>query len=174
MGNDRKCILALFALTFSGLAFAESTSDALTRIEAETMLLKAREKQLDVQANILSKQNEIALKQGIATTLPQISTGADPVLRGIEGLGTALYATLETGSGVFEVQRGEVLPNGMRVVAIAMNGVTLRDAAGRNVHLAVTGQNSAPGPANAGAAQGAGALPPLPLFAPAMIRGPAR
>jgi type IV pilus biogenesis protein PilP len=174
MGNDRKYILALFAFTFCGLALAESTSDALTRIEAETMLLKAREKQLDVRANILSKQNEIALKQGVAGTLPQISNSPNPVLRGIEGLGATLYATLEIGNGVLEVQRDDVLPNGMRVVSITTNGVTLRHASGKNVHLPVTAQNAALGLAIAGAAQGAGAMPPLPPLAPAMIRGPAR
>lgn len=163
MGNNRKSILVLLVFALSGLAFAESTSDALTRIEAETMLLKAREKQLDVQANILSKQNEIALKRGVATTLPQVSNGPDPVLRGIEGLGKSLYATLEAGGGVFEVQRDDVLPNGMRVVSITMNGVTLRHPSGRNVHLAVTVRNSAFGPA------AAGTLPPLPPLAPPTI-----
>lgn len=166
MGNDRNCILALFALMLPGLAFAESTSDALTRIEAETMLMKAREKQLEVQANILSKQNEIALKQGVAGTLPQLSTGPDPVLRGVEGLGTALYATLETGGGVFEVQRGDVLPNGMQVVSISMNGVTLRNASGKNVHLVVNVQNRPTGPESAAAGTGTMPLLPLPPLAP--------
>jgi type IV pilus biogenesis protein PilP len=168
MGNNRKSILVLLAFTASGLSHAESTSDALTRIEAETMLLKAREKQLDVQANILNKQNEIALRRGVATALPQISTGLDPVLRGIEGLGTALYATLEMGGGVFEVQRDGVLPNGMRVVSINMNGVTLRHPSGRNIHLAVSVRNPASG--LAGAADGSGTLPPLPPLAPPAIR----
>lgn len=174
MGNNQKHILALFALTFSGFAFAESTSEALTRIEAETMLLKAREKQLDVQANILSKQNEIALKQGVATALPQISTGPDPVLRGIEGLGTAMYATVEMGATVFEVKRGDVLPNGMHVVSIAKNSVTLRDASGKNIQLAVTARNSASNLANAGTTQGTGVMLPLPPLAPAMARGTVR
>ena len=169
MGNNRKSILVLLAFTASGFACAESTSDALTRIEAETMLLKAREKQLDVQANILSKQNEIALKRGVATTLPQISTGPDPVLRGIEGLGTTLYATLEMASGVFEVQRDDVLPNGMRVVSITMNGVTLRHPSGRNAQLTVAVRNPAPG-----LAAGSGTLPPLPPLAPPAITRVAR
>ncbi len=172
MGNDRTRILALCALMCSGAAYAESTSDALTRIEAETMLLKAREKQLDVQANILGKQNEIALRQGVAGTLPQISASPDPVLRGVDGLGKTLYATLETGGGVFEVQRGDVLPNGMQVVSITMNGVVLRNAAGKNVHLVVNMQNRSTGPE--GATAGAGTLPPLPPLAPPMTRRVAR
>lgn len=176
MGNDRHCILALFALMLSGVAFAESTSDALTRIEAETMLLKAREKQLDVQANILSKQNEIALKQGVAGKLPQLSTSPDPVLRSVEGVGTALYATLETNSGVFEVQRGDVLPNGMQVVSITMNGTTLRNTSGKNVHLAVNVQNRPAATGLESMATGNGpmpSLPPLPL-APPMTKRVAR
>lgn len=172
MVNNQKSILVLFAFTFSALAFAESTSDALTRIEAETMLLKAREKHLEVQANILSKQNEIALKRGVATTLPQVSTGPDPVLRAIEGVGTTLYATLETGGGVFEVQRDDVLPNGMRVISIAMNGVTLRHSSGRNVHLTVTVRNPSLGLASAAA--GSGTMPPLPPLAPPTINRVAR
>ena len=169
MGNDRKCVLILCAFAFSGLALAESTSDALTRIEAETMLLKAREKQLDVQASILSKQNEIALKQGMASALPQISTGPDPVLRGIEGLGDKLYAILEVGGGIFEARQDDVLPNGMRVVSITANGVTLRHSSGRKVHLAVTVRNRVSGLANE-ASGTVGALPPLPPLAPVMTR----
>lgn len=172
MGNDRSRILALCAFACSGLAFAESTSDSLTRIEAETMLLKAREKQLDVQASILSKQNDIALKQGVAGALPQLTSGPDPVLRGIEGLGSTLYATVEAGGALFEVQRGDVLPNGMHVVSINRNGLTLRNAAGRNLHLVVTVQSRASVPDNAAA--GTSTLPPLPPLAPPLTRKVAR
>jgi type IV pilus biogenesis protein PilP len=171
MGNDRKYMLALMMLAFAGLASAESTSEALTRIEAETMLLKAREKQLDVQANILNRQNEIALKQGMANVLPQISSASNPVLRGIEGVGPNLYATLEIGNAMVEAQRGDVLPNGMRVVSVSRSGVNLRSESGRTIKLAVTAHDSAASSVNAGPAQGPGVMLPLPPLAPAMFKG---
>ena len=174
MANNRNHILALCVLMFSGVAFAESTSEALTRIEAETMLMKARERQLDVQANILNKQNEIALRQGVANTLPQISTGPDPVLRGIEGLGKSMYATLEIGSTVFEVRRGDVLPNGSQVISIAKNSVTLRSSSGGNLQLAVTARNGSSNVASESTGQGTGVMLPLPPLSPAMARGPTR
>jgi hypothetical protein len=69
---------------------------------------------------------------------------------------------------VFEVQRDDVLPNGMRVMSITTNGVTLRHPSGRNLHLAVTVRNSVLGSA------GPGALPPLPSVAPPTLTRVAR
>jgi type IV pilus biogenesis protein PilP len=110
---------------------AESTAASLTRIEAETLLLRAREKQLEVQSSIITKQNEIAAKQTMGAMLSQPVVVGDPVVRAVEGLGDTLFATLEMADGsVAEVQAGSTLAGGMRIVSIRNNEV-LATAPGR-------------------------------------------
>ena len=128
----------LAGLAFSGTAFAESTAESLTRIEAETLLLQAREKQLDVQAKILIKQQEIAARQ--AEGDPQVRTAAAgaPVIQSVEGIGRSLYATLQLANGSFvDVQVGDVLPNGMKVVSIRPNEVIATTGNKQRVRLSV-------------------------------------
>ncbi|MEN3291430.1 MAG: hypothetical protein V7642_683 [Burkholderiales bacterium] len=170
MQNDSRWLLALFGAMLCGLAAAESTSDALTRIEAETLLLKAREKQLEVQSNILTRENEIALKQGRGNALADLPTGEEPVVRGIEGLGATMYATLQLRDGrVLDVQAGDVVSDGMRIVSIRPNEVVVRTKRGKHVNLATAALAS--GPPQVNYPIGATALPPLPPAAP---RGPMR
>jgi type IV pilus biogenesis protein PilP len=110
---------------------AESTAASLTRIEAETMLLRAREKQLEVQSSIITKQNEIAAKQTMGAMLNQPVVVGDPVVRAVEGLGDTMFATLEMSNGsIVEVQAGSTLPGGMRIVSIQNNEV-MASAPGR-------------------------------------------
>jgi len=117
-------------------AFAESTSESLTRIEAETMVLKARERQLDVQASIVGKQNEIAAKQTMTTALNQTEVVGDPMIRAIEGIGGRMYATLQMNDGsIVDVQQGDTLPGGMKIVSIGPREVVAQSGA-RKVRLA--------------------------------------
>ncbi|MPS30688.1 type IV pilus biogenesis protein PilP [Pigmentiphaga sp.] len=117
-------------------ARAESTSDSLTRLEAETMVLKARERLLEVQASILGKQNEIAARQSIMATLNQAEVIGDPVVRAIEGVGGRLYATLQMSDGsIADVQQGDTLPGGMKVLSIAPREVMVQSG-GRKIRLA--------------------------------------
>jgi type IV pilus biogenesis protein PilP len=137
MSNSMKPVVLLSMLLSCGVAFADATSDQLTRIEAETLLLKARERQLDVQASILTKQNDIAAKQGLGNVQVQSASETDPVVRGIEGLGKNMVATLELGDGsLVDVQPADVLPNGMRVVSVAHSGVVVQKGK-KHVRLAV-------------------------------------
>lgn len=127
MRNSVKTTALLATLLCCGAAFADPTADKLTQIEAETLLLKAREKQLDVQASILAKQNEIAAKQNAASQLAQRPATGDPTVQGIEGVGSEVFATLQMSDGnVIDVRTGDVLPNGMRVVAIAPSSVIVQ------------------------------------------------
>jgi type IV pilus biogenesis protein PilP len=158
--------LALLAgLTLSGTAFAESTADSLTRIEAETLLLKAREKQLDVQAKILAKQQEIAARQ--TENDPQVRTAAAgaPVIQSVEGIGRSLYATLQLANGSFvDVQVGDVLPNGMKVVSIRPNEVIA--ATGNKQRVRLSTASAAPEfltPLNSNPVAALPMLPPPPL-----------
>jgi type IV pilus biogenesis protein PilP len=145
MRNNLIALICLSAMLCSEVAAADTTSDTLTRIEAETLVLKAREKQLDVQSSIITKQNEIVAKQNMGNQLSQAigatSTTAaapDPVVRAIEGIGRRMYATLQMSDGnLVDVQTGDTLANGMRVVKISANEVVM--AKGRHqIHLAST------------------------------------
>ncbi|MBB5391336.1 MULTISPECIES: type IV pilus biogenesis protein PilP [unclassified Herbaspirillum] len=153
-------MLAVAAWTASP-AHAESTSESLTRIEAETMVLKAREKQLEVQASIVTKQNEIAARQSVTAALNQPEVVGDPVVRAIEGIGSRMYATLQLSDGsLVDVQQGDTLPGGMKIVAVHPREV-LASSKGRQFRLgtyapALTGFNpNFPGPGVSPVARGA-------------------
>lgn len=116
----------------AGAARAESTSESLTRIEAETMVLKAREKQLEVQASIVGRQNEIAAKQTMTAALSQTEVVGDPVIRAIEGIGGRMYATLQMSDGsTIDVQQGDTLPGGIKIVSIGPREVVAQSGSRR-------------------------------------------
>ncbi|RJF96860.1 type IV pilus biogenesis protein PilP [Noviherbaspirillum cavernae] len=153
-------------LACAGSAFAESASDSLTRIEAETLVLKAREKQLDVQASIIAKQNDIAAKQVVHDQLTQPSVAGDPVIRSIEGIGRKMFATLQMGNGtIVDAQAGDVLANGMRVVSISQSEVIVQSGKKKRTRLAAYSSTPTafnPSYPNAGVSL----PPPLPLMSP--------
>lgn len=125
-------------------AGAETTAASLTRIEAETLVLKAREKQLEVQSSIIAKQNEIAAKQSMGAQITQTAVVGNPVVLAIEGVGGALYATLQMADGsAVDVQGGSVLADGMRIVSIKPNEVVAVSAAGKRLRLSGVSQNTA-------------------------------
>lgn len=141
MQNNLMRVVALALLAFSGLALADETANRLTTIEGETLILKAREKQLEVQANIITKQNEIAARQNVSTMITQTAVVGDPVVRAIEGFGQKMYATLQLSDGnVVDVQAGDMLSNGMRIVSILGREVVAENKSKRRVRLAAYGQ----------------------------------
>jgi type IV pilus biogenesis protein PilP len=171
MQNNLKYVALLAGIAFSGAALAESASEQLTRIEAETLLLKAREKQLDVQASIMARQNEIASRKQVNEQLTQNAVVGNPVIRSIEGIGRTMYATLQLADGsLVEAKVGDVLSNGMKIASISANEVIVESGKKHRVRLAAAvpmqvAPAAAPVYANAG-------LPlPLPVAAP---RGSAR
>ena len=136
-------VLACLLAACGAPALAQTTAASLTRIEAETLLLKARETQLEVQASIIAKQNDIAAKQAMGVAISQPPVVGQPVVRAIEGLGKALYATLEMSDGsLLDVQAGTVLPNGMRILTVEPNAVLAQGPGKKRVRLAGFTQNS--------------------------------
>ncbi len=128
----RAVLLAAAVAAGADMAHAESTAETLTRIEAETMVLKAREKQLEVQANIVGRQNEIAAKQTMTAALSQTEVVGDPVIRAIEGIGSRMYATLQMSDGsTIDVQQGDTLPGGMKIVSIGPREVVAQSGSRR-------------------------------------------
>lgn len=129
--------IAMLAAALSVPALAETTSQSLTRIEAETMVLKARERQLEVQASIVGKQSEIAARQSMITALTQAEVVGDPMIRAIEGIGSRMYATLQMSDGsIVDVQQGDTLPGGMKIVSIGARQVVAQSGQ-RRIRLAL-------------------------------------
>lgn len=165
MRNELKVPLLAGCLLFSALAQAESTSDDLTKLEAETLILKARQKQLEVQAQIVAKRGEIASKQAETDRLVRNPSSGDPQIRSIEGIGKTVYATLELGNGsIVDVKSGDRLSNGMKVISIRVNEVIVEAEKKRLIRLgsAISGATSG-GPAYQ---SGTAFLPPLPPMMP--------
>lgn len=122
-------IAFICSLAITPAATAESVSDRVTQIEAETLVLKARERQLEVQANIIARQQDIMRRQLEADQADRMagSTPNDaPIVRSIESIGRSTYATLQLASGhLIDAKVGDELPNGMKVMAINSNEVTI-------------------------------------------------
>ena len=136
MSNKSLWCAVLVSLLGCATAYADPTAEKLSRIEGETLLLKARERQLDVQGSILMKQNQIATIQAATAALTHAPGASDPQVRSVEGIGRAVFATLQLGDGtVIEVQPGDMLPKGMQVVSIAPGNVIVRKG-GQRVRLA--------------------------------------
>lgn len=171
MRNYLKHATLLFGLALSASVFAESASDNLTRIEMETLVLKAREKQLDVQAKILAKQSEIAFKQAESDRVIQAPMIGNPVILSIEGLGKSMFATLQLDNGnTVDVQAGDMLANGMKVVSIRANEVVIETAKKKRARLATVSQTSAAFDASYPSA----GLRLPPLAPPAAFKGPGK
>lgn len=159
MQNNRICFLILpLAAMFSSPASAESTAEALTKIEAETLVLKAQERQLTVKAQILQLQAEITAREASADQNARPGAPGDPTVQSIEGVGNILHATLlfENGSTI-DVKGGDMLPNGMRVVSIQNNEVMVANDRKRRIRLAQTSAGTVS--AASGAVQTTVALP---------------
>ncbi|MDB5773860.1 MAG: pilus assembly protein PilP [Burkholderia sp.] len=176
MQSKLNIFVALSIAALSNYVFADSTSDSLTRIEAETLLLKAQEKQLEVRSSIIGKQNEIAVKQSMGNLLTQYNVVGDPVVRAIEGVGKSLYATLQLNDGTLvDVQTGDKLSNGMRVVSIRSGEVIVQTKTHQRVRL--PGSVPAAGVVSPGYTGPALPMPTsmqVPMPAAVSPRGPAR
>jgi len=156
MRNSTKGLLAAGALALGQAAYAtDTTVESLTKLEAETAVLKAKARKLDVQAQIATREAEIA-----KLTLPAVY--GDPTVRSVEGVGRHMYATLQLDNGsAMDVQAGDALPSGAKVVSIGANEVIVQKPDKRRYRLATT-------PVPHAQAQGgmpAGNLPMLPPMA---------
>lgn len=134
---------------------AAATVAALTRLEGETVVLKAELKKLETQTQIAQR----------AAELNRLNGGGAPDevrVRAVEGLGSKLFATLQTRSaGEFEVKAGDTLPNGMKIVSIKPNAVFAQLRGGAKVQLPRVVSWDASSYAGAPESNTAG-FPPLP------------
>ncbi|NVE00135.1 type IV pilus biogenesis protein PilP [Massilia sp. BJB1822] len=135
-------------------ALAQNSAAAdLTQLEAETTLLKARARKLDVLAQIATRQAEIGRLAAASSTAP---AAGNPTVRAIEGVGTPLYATLQMNNGgQVDVKAGDVLPDGLKVVSVARGAVLVQRKGGKPYRLA-----------SSDAVPQQGAMAPLPAGMP--------
>lgn len=164
--NSHSPWLAMLLAISCNAGAQQAAADQLSRIEAETLILKAREKQLIVQSSIVAKEAEIASKQSETSRLTRPGTSSDPTVQSVEGIGAALHATLQLENGsTIDVQAGDVLPNGMTVVSIRGNQVIVAENK-RRIRLGASGNSgfgSAP-LASTAAVRSPFSLPPVLPF----------
>lgn len=151
--------LALFAGTACAAGPASSddggaTAARLTQLQSETVLLQAQLKKLETEQQVAERTAQLARVRGGAPA-GQLAVTA------IEGVGKRAFATLRMNGGAeFEVERGDALPDGGRVVAIEPRAVVVSNR-GRTYRLstAATFGGNPPLPAEAAAP-----LPTLPAL----------
>ncbi|MES2742991.1 MAG: type IV pilus biogenesis protein PilP [Pseudomonadota bacterium] len=175
MQNNRPphaCVVLLATLCLlSGAAAAQSTAEQLSQIENDTLVLKAQERQMAVKLQLANQQAELnARHSDSGRAAAQPGRGGDPTIVSIEGIGEKLYATLMMANGAsIEVQSGETLPNGMRVLSIRANEVLVQGDKKQRIRLASGAPAAAPPSAPAANPRQPFILPPLP---PGMLNGP--
>jgi len=153
MRNDWSAIgLMVCAVFGASAARAGSTADDLAQIEAQHVVLKARLRVLETQAQMAARQAEIERHGPVAE-------GSMPTLGGVEGVGDKLYATVYMENGyIAEVRAGDVLPNGMRVLSIRPSSVLVQKSDKTRMRLKPAGE-----PARSAVNFGGGGPVPLPF-----------
>ncbi len=154
MRNNVQMLALAAGLICAGGALAQAAkpdaailkaSDTLTKIEAETLVLRARERQLAVQVAIMNKQSEIAAKQSESERITNAPVVGNPVVQSVEGIGANKYATLELANGnQIDVRAGDVIGNGMKVLSIQPNAVMVETANKKRIRLSSADSGPAP------------------------------
>lgn len=166
MRNSLRVVLAAGLVLHLGCHAATPAED-LARIEADTAVLKARERHAEVQAQIANKQAEIANRRAEMRRAESDAGPGLPVLTAVEGIGQKLYATLELpGGSSVDVSAGDQLPDGSRVVTVRPNEVVLEGRHKRRIRLSGTAQ-----PAPRYESSTWAGLPPLPLPPTPVMKG---
>ena len=135
MRNDWSAIVLMVCASLgASAARAGSTADDLAQIEAQHVVLKARLRVLETQAQMAARQAEIERHGPVAE-------GGMPTLGGVEGVGDKLYATIYMENGyIVEVRTGDMLPNGMRVLSVKPSNVLVQKADKTRVRLKPAGE----------------------------------
>lgn len=121
---------ALLVVLCATPARAASTADELAQLESEHVILKARLRMLETRAQMAARRADI---DRYSTTARE---SAMPTVTGIDGLGDKLQATVLMENGhMADVRQGDTLPNGMKVVSIREDGVTVQTADRKKVRL---------------------------------------
>lgn len=138
-----------------GLAQAqESVAEQLQRINESIALLSARKQELELQAQVVSKEAEISRIRNAGTG--NEDRLSQPIVKSIEGADGKLTATLAFASGRLEtVRQGANITGGWKVSKITVDAVHLKRG-GQNLRLSYGHEPPTPM-----AAAMATAVPPL-------------
>lgn len=152
-------------------AGARATADSLARIENETLLLKAKERQMAVRLQLATQRNDLAQRHLQTKQLERPARAGDPTVVAVEGIGQRMHAILLMDNGSqLDAAIGETLPNGMTVLSVRAGEVVVGQGRKERIRLA---HAPAPGAGNAAAGAAAQArtpwtLPALPSMPPPM------
>lgn len=142
----------------------------LTRLQEQTMLLKAEIKKLDAQAEV-AQRNAALTRLGSAGNAADSSFDAVRVVA-IEGLGRRFSARLQSSGGQeFDVSAGDMLPNGLHIVSIASNEVVGRWSSGQTLHLVPVLASRSGAVFNPGVSSAAAGVAPMPNGVPGLPPG---
>lgn len=142
MFNLKKLLLTLVAVSFATSASAETAAEEIARINEEIAVLSAKLAQLEVEAKIATKRQELRKSEG--------KGGSDeqrPVVRSIEGVNNVMHATLALGNGITQTVAKGGKVNGWTVTQINIDSVVL--ARGKETVVLGFGHSPAPS-ANSG------------------------
>jgi type IV pilus biogenesis protein PilP len=134
---------------------AVEAANELMQLQEQTLLLKAQLKKLDAQAQVDEREQSLR-RIGGQVTYDNVSLFAT------QSLGKTTSATLGMGNGVsVDVQSGDMLPNGMRVISIRPGTVVVAAPNGRRLTLAISPPSHQ---ASLNAAAANGEVPPIPTL----------
>ena len=129
--NSTTTVIRIISTVYMALLFlstpsvhAEMTVEDLSRLQSETLLLKAN-------AQKASAQNELDTAQGKSSST--VPSDALPMLISVYGVNNRLFATFSYPDGrIIDAYKGERLPNGYTVGYISVHKVVLHK--GRTQH----------------------------------------
>lgn len=154
-------------------------ADNLSRIENETLLLKAQERQMAVRLQLAAQRNDLAVRHAHMQSIERPARAGDPTVLAVEGIGRHPFAMLMMDNGsLMEAAIGDVLPNGMTVLSVRAGEVVVGRGRKERIRLAHAAPASPSQAANAvtNAATRAPwtlpALPALPAPPMAVMAGP--
>ncbi len=142
MYSRKKIAVALLACCFAGAALAEGNiAEQLRRINESIALLTAQKQELELKAQVASKQAELARSSN--ANAASVDRAGLPVVRTIEGGDGKLKATLAYGSGMQQtVKTGDKIYGGWTVTNIGVDSVSL--SRGSERARLVTGNEPSP------------------------------
>lgn len=119
-------LLFAFGLAAPASFAADNTVGALSEIQADTLVLRARAEQADARRKLGEDAggSSVAMSSAYGSTNPG---GIAPVVRGVHGANKNLYATfLYSNGSTVEGRLGDQIPGGFRVVALSAERVEIQ------------------------------------------------
>lgn len=118
-------LLVVLALAAPASFAADNTVGALSEIQADTLLLRARAEQADARKKLGEDAGGAPpMSSAYGATNPG---GIAPVVRGVHGANKNLYATfLYSNGSTVEGRLGDQIPGGFRVVALSAERVEIQ------------------------------------------------